>query len=447
VSSPDALRGSRLAGAFVGPLLALLLTSSCSCGAPPVPIDNSPCRIATRPFTEFLVPGMPARVRLRLSVSCPDGTLGPKLDDFTSEVLDPDNKAVAHSAEKDTSGEFNSVGVVLSFTPDRPGTWHLSATLNPGVGIAQGSIEVVEWRGDAGVQLFDWPNHPVCDAVDLTGKGSAVCLRNTGDSFLSREFEWVVHRPGGVDESHFAASMVVIDDVVWSLRGNTLERRVDDGVTVGLTHSTALATLNTSERPPALAAWREHAWVLDGGQLLHVETVSDGGLAIDSRQVFAPEASNVFGPAGLAVGPDRLLLVGGEPGFQAVISGGTFDGGFRHATQGLIHLGSDPETIWLNSGEVLIAVAPRAGGFEQQTLILPEGSAFGFASVATRGRARVVPMFAAVAVPSVVPRLDPGRIALELYDAGPEFQPVGFATRRHAFAWSLDGGRLKAFDR
>jgi hypothetical protein len=95
----------------------------------------------------------------------------------------------------------------------------------------------------------------------------------------------------------------------------------------------------------------------------------------------------------------------------------------------------------------LIAVAPTGGGFRAVEVSLPEGVEFERANLATRGRPPTVLMFADNAAPTVIPRLDGERIALELYEVGADFQPVRFASSRNAFAWSLDGGTLKIFDR
>jgi hypothetical protein len=76
------------------------------------------------------------------------------------------------------------------------------------------------------------------------------------------------------------------------------------------------------------------------------------------------------------------------------------------------------------------------------TLPLPRGTFLGWRRRQSLG-APLVP----IAGDFAIPRLQDAKISLEVFDAGAGFAPVSAATRRHAFARSLDGQQLKIFDR
>ncbi len=136
----------------------------------PLP-ELPPCKFSPAPIGELGFVGRPTTANLRITAICPEGRLAPRVKAFSTTVSDPGNRSVAHGATIDAS----ATGVVVSFTPDRPGSWYLTATLDD-LGTVQGTLIAVGRGGDGGAVTIDWPQHPTCAGLELTTNGTVLCF-------------------------------------------------------------------------------------------------------------------------------------------------------------------------------------------------------------------------------------------------------------------------------
>ncbi len=121
-------------------------------------------------------------------------------------VLDDLGEPVAFSAELEKS---SVVRAHVTFRPDRPGSYHLTARFQPNLGIGQADVLVVpRVQEDAGVPLL--ADFAGCEYVDRTPGGLWVCL-DGANSFVATDTVRVQELP--------VSLAVMSGGVVWTASG------------------------------------------------------------------------------------------------------------------------------------------------------------------------------------------------------------------------------------
>jgi hypothetical protein len=189
--------------------------------------------------------------------------------------------------------------------------------------------------------------------------------------------------------------------------------------------------------------------------LIHLHPEDDGGLSSDERVV--PGATSVGVPYfvdGLAVNSSGLMVTdeGALVTTARAIAILSPDGGMESLPFDGPFAGSDSDALWLSRRDnyspitTLSAIGWTDAGVREATLPLPSGPLGDYRTFVSPSNT-VVGSFPPILRGAIVPRFEAGHIALEAYDPGEGYAPVSSATRRHAFARSLDGGAVKIFDR
>lgn len=449
-------------------LLACCWLSACGQGGcvvfhHPVAPDGGPCRFEELRFERFLTVGEQAQVEFGLDENCYADIqeVFPVRLTAVVEVFDPTGKSVPHT---DAEPERRMVGsshfedaVKVTFTPDRPGTWRLSADFGAEFGKTVQDIEVVHWRGHARDRVIRWSVPPDCLGYELTDQATALCLQFTPPS-ASMPFALSVATSRGqvIEGTGFAVSGNVLWRLTSTAGASSVERLEDDGTAFSVTHS----VFSPFATAGALAASSNEAWLFGNAtaqvgplSLLSLTPEQDGGISFEETPVPGRFA------LGVALGTEANLL------FTDHLALAVRDGGLVSLEETGRLVGADPGALWFEDNTDPLAPANSLGGPQELKVAWAEAGGLRTATLPlprqhflnTRRRfhfgAPVVPMSAvsvgpdAPTVSFAFPRLEGARISLESFDAGPDFEPVSAATARHAFARSLDGGELKIFDR
>ena len=435
------------------PVGVAFLSFVLTCGCTPAVSDAS-CSVngTAATFAAYPLPGEVARVDLALELLCepnqgPTRFIPPAVDGVQVSVLDPDNNAVASRllgvvVSGFNAGAGNRIVATVSFTPDRPGAWHVSAAFEPGIGVAQMNLQVLEWRGDAGSRASSWSGPSDCEKFEQTSQGTVLCIRPVSDGGL-RE---LVTQYGQVLSA--GSALMVEGDVLWMIAGapdsHALERYQDDGGVFVLTHLSVGGFAAEALLRPA----GDDAWLAtnDGSRVLrraHPEV--DGGLTLEE-----------IGAPALDAGRDRAMVAATDevlfdspPGLLLI----SLDGGSKAismppaAKEDLpVPCGSDAESLWQTIPGLLLATAPASGTVIKANMLLPDVVILPRPKDTVNGSFPPIIPCANSGPLTAVPRFSEGQLSLEIYDAGADFT-IFSASRRHVFARSGDGGTLKIFDR
>lgn len=166
---------------------------------------------------EVIVVGEEARMRVSplLPGSC--GVANPESPHTLSvEVSGPDNLPVPNQS---ALGKPPRASATVTFTPDKPGRYHLFAAFEPIGGIQQFDFYAARNRS-AEAPLHTMPQ--LCSALERTRRGGWVC-----DSDFMRE--------GNVERRFTGARLAVAGDVVWVVDSSQTRRFVDTGTELELT--------------------------------------------------------------------------------------------------------------------------------------------------------------------------------------------------------------------
>lgn len=199
-------------------------------------------------------------------------------DEVITEVLDPLNHKVEHSHSAPVSSDPFST--TLTFTPSRPGTYHLTARFEPSLGTTQRDVQVAADRSGAARRI---DTGVACEAFEELPSGLVLCL--TSDRKLR------VLRDGGVLQTLPADDFAVVGSTVWTTNGRELQRRVEAaGATplsltdtidsaVNLTDGTLFAT---DGEALLITSYESVKVARDGGAPAHGSGREDRSIAIAS---------------------------------------------------------------------------------------------------------------------------------------------------------------------
>jgi hypothetical protein len=240
--------------------------------------------------------GQPVLVTLSFEsgYQCSDSA-PPTVTSVNVELSDPDNRpvAVVASVPVKKAGLYgNEVWeTTLSFTPTVPGSYHALATFEPGVGLVQRDVWVVnDRRGEAAATGLGGPG---CVHLERTALGSVVCQQQTGEVTLHRNGMQAASWPFGTGH--------VAGDVIWVQGGSSgLTRNLDTGA--GAPTLTASAPASLGEEVFAATENDALVWANDRLKLLHFT----GGTFSTDAEV---ELSIPVGPRALAFSRDGASLV------------------------------------------------------------------------------------------------------------------------------------------
>jgi hypothetical protein len=403
---------------------------ACQCS----PAGEPTCRVKLRTPVVFPVAGEPSTVTLGLLQVCPnsDAHRTTAADQVTVEVFDPDDQPVPFTvSEIIRSLRESSVvdtSVEVSFTPHRAGGWRITANFEPGIGRMSEVVQAIERHGDAGMRVLAVEFPPDCVEYSITDQGTALCATRGPHG----AFDLATGRGQRIPGSQF----VVEPNAVWSVRHvpPMVERWVDDGNALKLSHTLKLATSVRAISPGAGGLWMLGEPFADSASvpLFRVEPQLDGGLLLQERGSVSSDNQEVLGGDPLSLyGPRSVVTL-------------LADGGSRMVSVPLgAFAGTDQSTLWVNNGDVLVAIRPLVGGTLQESVDI--------AANRLPGRPLISPTTPVIisvdGTQAAVARFDGTEIRLELYDPGPDYAPVSTANSKHAFARSLDGKLLKVFDR
>jgi hypothetical protein len=416
----------------------------------------------------FLIAGEQADVLIGLSEACrnPGYQKLHVADAVTAEVRNPEGEPVPSMVTGPVRNETNSrlptfagfeTVATVSFTPDRPGRWRISAVFEPSIGSPSLSVEVVEAHVDAGFRVVAMGAMPAdCIHYAVTDLGAVVCtpeLRSTTRAlFTSRGTQY--------DGSSFSvdrnAVWRLLLSTVSSRQPGTIERYVDDGAALQRTHQLTEIIGNGTDSGGAgvIAASQGDVWLAPDstGGLLRAHPEPDGGFTLARMPL------SKLMPNGISVGVDGVHVWGTSTaaessGAMAIVSA-LFDGGTRRVQLGSEQIaGFEGDTFYtwrqqeFGVGRLTAGSVPRAFVFVPKPFNEPPRPSQLSPVIP------VVPMSEAIfgglllKPAAVIPRFDGAQIWLENYDAGTDYWPVSSADSQHAFARSRDGLTVKVFDR
>lgn len=167
-------------------------------------------------------------------------------------VVGPDNLPVAHTHDAPRSDSFE-YRVNVTFTPPKAGPYHLVATFQPNLGVAQLDLRAAR---DFTQQPTELTLAGTCEQVAVTTKRTVLCWAG---SMLD------VVRDGASVQSFTAELFTVSGDVVWITRGFEASRSLDTGT--GPLQPIAPAQLNVLARPRALLGGPDDLWVVSDGEV------------------------------------------------------------------------------------------------------------------------------------------------------------------------------------
>jgi hypothetical protein len=418
-------------------------------GCPPPP-QPPVCVVSELPFDQLLFPGQVANVSVGLVGSCRELISGNVhvADEVKFEVFDPDDQPVAFTASaperRGDSSSFTNTAVV-TFTPQRAGPYRVTAAFEPGIGRTQQTIEAITWRGDAGFRVLPAESLPrACIQYGVTAQGTILCTleRYPAIDVVTDRGQTLVGDSFALDE-----------DVLWrgTIRDAGIDRLVDDGGMFELTHRVAnMVPGNMEARDGGLwLAARLGSQGLDT-IVRHLQPEPDGGMTIEVK-ASVPN----FYTDGMAVAEDLIVLCnsGVAPSGASIVP---IKGVQRFSLPLGQFTGADEGTLWIagNNNDIfavqLTPALPVLGPLRVPRIVpgkLPNQALSPWSPIV---RSSTVGDGGAPTTPpphSALPRIDGTRLTFEVFDAGSEYFQVRNATRKHAFARSVDGKWLKIFDR
>lgn len=423
---------------------ALVLLAACA--APPGPLvgdAGAPCNAAAENGGGAIGVGSPSEVELALNIGCDVAAQLVLPDEVRVDVIGPDERPVVFSAlppqVRDAGARVPFVSTKVTFTPEQPGPYSVRARFEPGVGIVQHAYVAVPVRTDAGFRLVDVEGFPEdCTRFGVLASGIPVCV--TGHDLGTLVLP--TRRLVGV-------AFALDGDTVWAagFEPNQPELRI---LKIGADGTVLARSAPIDHREARLVA--RNGVAFGGGfqptdALLRFVAEPAATVAV---QAVVPRGQFIVGLAATDAGVIATSIdSAGKP--QVIVVSG--DGGVFVAPLPLAagRQGSDEGYIWAD--DAVVPVSPPGA----HTLAVVEVGSAGpriRRFNATGSGATPYPLLAPHAPigffrhgVSAVLRVDGAELGWELFDPGPGFGPIVAATRRHAFARSLDGKTLKILDR
>ncbi len=231
--------------------------------------------------------------RLRVSPVINDGCSTENVESpssLTVEVSGPDNLPVSSHA---TLGNPPRASATVTFTPDKPGRYHVFAAFDPVGGIQQFDLYAARNRS------AEAPVHALplaCGSLERTSRGGWVC-----DSFFVRD--------GGSVRQFNGARLAVAGDVVWVVSASQTQRFVDTGTALELT---ATLTGGTSTTETLIASETE---------LLALRVPGVDRIVFDGTPTLVLKGSELLPTGTNTIGSTGLRYILLRSGDQVVILG------------------------------------------------------------------------------------------------------------------------------
>ncbi len=199
-----------LAGLAVAGCGAKVKQSPCS---PRVQLIVPPPTVLTLNRREVTIP-----MQLPLAFSCPGGN--PRATSVETEVLDPQNVAVDHAASTPESSNTLGYSTAVTFTPQAPGGYYLTASFEPSLGVQHRSVAVAEDHG---------ADQPLVDGVVVPA--GCVPTHLTASLLICRNSTTTVIRPatGQTFSLVGVVSIRAAPPSYWAWTDTTLTRYEDTG--------------------------------------------------------------------------------------------------------------------------------------------------------------------------------------------------------------------------
>lgn len=205
-----------------------------------------------------------------------------------TEVMDPDNHALAHAFTPAELSPFDRFLSTVTFTPVQVGVHHASARFEPAMGARQVDVIAGRVRSPAQMLFLDTG----CATIDVTASGLLLCLTDAGRLFLFRD--------GTLLQQDFLASAFsVAGNVVWVAGDRKLRRLVDGG---GPTPLVETGSLDGFEGARGLIGAELAAIVGPAPSVFRIEALPTGALKRTG------EISGDFAPA-VAASPDFSRVI------------------------------------------------------------------------------------------------------------------------------------------
>lgn len=414
--------------------VVLLVLAGCSAPQPPS------CQVTEAPLTSMGMVGRVVQASVGVVEQCINLPADPSkfhvADSATVEVLDPDGNARPFTSGRPTrSFNFNSLNqlVNVSFMPDRPGIWRVTAKLEPSIGASTQLIPVVDIQPSASVRVIDAAPFPIdCQRFVQSALGTVVCGTHAE----------IVTQFG----QRFPASGAALEGTtLWLVKNaqdtQVVERWVEQvGGAFEKTHDARMRGLAASSQA-VMAAAPDESLYFKGAlsstalnlRVVHVRPQPDGGLAARELGDFGG-----FSPSVLAAENDQVHACG----VSQLLTINGVDGGQQQRILETLRrdpLGADETTMWTSDDKSLSAVQVTDAGLVQDKLALPRDAMKPVPSGPPL--TPVLPMLSQHVNFGAVPELVDGKIVLKGYLTDAGFQMVG-ATKRHVFARSNDGTQL-----
>ncbi len=223
-------------------------------------------------------------VVLPLPFSCPTGT--PQAERVETEVFEPSNLPLAHTATPPISSGTAGYTTFIVFTPAVPGNYYVSARFEPSIGAAHRDVTAVRDRTADGPFVSEVSVPAGCEPVAVTAQ--LVICRIGSTAVIIRPAEAGARFPiTSASEVMFAAPSL------WVWGGDTLSRYEDPGsggfslretviTATGALHSSAVAA--TSRDIVFLREKTAHRFSVSGQTLTHDE-IALVGLEINDALV------------------------------------------------------------------------------------------------------------------------------------------------------------------
>lgn len=256
--------------------LSLALINSLACDEP----FKTPCTART----DVLVPAgtvmafnhQSVAVELKLSppFACQGGN--PKATRVESQVFDPNNFELEHTATPPTSSDSSGYATTVSFTPNEVGSYFVDVRFEPSIGAQHRDVTVIEDHRSDQPFLSNVSTPVGCRPTAVT---STLVLCQIGSTaFIIRPVEAAAFRIENVGHLVYAAP------ALWVWGGDEISR-----YTVGETGAPVLAQSVTDADSSALvtgaAAATSTALTLFFGSTAHRYTVADSALSTQQFEI------------------------------------------------------------------------------------------------------------------------------------------------------------------
>ncbi len=431
---------------------------------PNITLLENNCESFPVPLESMAVVGEPVTFDLAIFTRC--ARSAPSATQAAVTVKGPDGSDVPHTLGTLEHNDPYANSIDVTFTPDRVGTYTITAEFEPKLGLVTYAVQAAAKRMGAPEQTIPWDGPTDCVGFTFTSKGTLSCMRHVPDNSSTplAGNEVVTNRGQKLQGLGFVAR----GDVLWRINADqgmrVIERLVDDGTGFVRTHQSVNAT---AAGPMAIV--EDDAWLTGSDTtLLRAHPEPDGTLTVTTVPRPGIGAQGLGGNArGLLIWwsdnpvtprPQMTFVTPAGVGESKAMTGGEF-------VYKLI--GFDEEVMWADfqywtkedainrrsiaafsaAGTPLAPVVEVRAEYAQFTDIKDADPAFAFFPPKVAVRRDPAPYGKPPTQPFAVPRLEKGAIVLETFDVGPGFEQIRSATRTHVFAIATDGKFVKVIDR